>query len=276
MVTIGYRMAMLVSGGLALIMAATIGWRMTYLIMAALIIIEVFVTFWAPEPEIAVTPPTTLAAAVINPLKEFLTRPAAIAILIFILLYKLSDALALALGTTFLIRGVGFDLVQVGTTYKTVAIGASLLGAFMGGLWMTRLGLYRSLMGFGILQGVSNLAFVVLAVVGKNYWLMVNVVFIENFCGGLGNVAFVALLMTLCDLRYSATQFALFSAFSAVARVFVGPLAALMVLRLGWADFYVVSCLMMLPSLVLLWWLRGEVHSAQEVYKMARGPKAAL
>jgi PAT family beta-lactamase induction signal transducer AmpG len=265
MVTGGYRIAMLVSGGLALVAAAVLGWRATYLLMAGLMLFGVFITLLAPDPEFQEKPPTTLAKAIVEPFKEFMSRDSAVVILIFIVIYKLSDALALALGTTFLIRGVGFSLADVGAIYKVVGMTATLLGAFVGGGAMMRIGMYRSLLYFGILQALSNLTFMALAIVGKSYTLMVFTIFAESFCGGLGTVALVAFLMSLCDCRYTATQFALLSALSSVGRIFVGPLASYMVEHLGWAQFYFWTTVVAIPSFFLLWILRHHIAVVQEI-----------
>lgn len=255
----GYRIALILSGGLALVMADWIGWRATYLIMAGLLVLEMLVVRFSPEPEQRATAPTSLVKALVEPFKEFLTRPAAIAILLFVLLYKLSDVIALSLSTPFLLRGLGFSLSDVGVLYKTVGLIATLFGAFVGGVWLGSLGLFRALMVFGILQGVSNLMFALLAIVGKSYPLLVGTIFVEGFCGGLSNVAIIAFLMGLCNVRYTATQYALLSALSAVPRVFIGPFAAWMVEDLGWINFFLVSVVAMLPSLVLLWWMKRKI-----------------
>lgn len=265
MVTAGYRIAMLISGGLALILAAKIGWRHTYLLMALFMALEIIVTLRSPEPETHVKPPVSLMAAVMEPCKELLARKSIIAILIFIVIYKLTDAFALALGTPFLIRGMGFTLVQVGVIYKGVGMAATLLGAFAGGIIMTRMRLYKALFIFGVLQGVSNLTYMALAILGKSYFMLVTAVSVDYFCSALGTVAFVAFLMSLCDARYTATQFALVSALSAIGRVFVGPLAAVMVERVGWAHFYFWSAMIALPSLVLLWWIREQIDASGEI-----------
>lgn len=262
--TIGYRMAMLVSGALALVLAAEIGWRVTYLIMAGLLVIEMFITLWSPELTKPVGAPTSLSRAIVEPIKEFMTRKNAILILIFIVIYKLTDAFALSLNTPFLIRGLGFSLVDVGTISKTVGLAASLLGSFIGGILFSRLGMYRSLMIFGVLQMSSNLAFALLAMVGKSFIVMGFAVFVEYFCGGLSTVAFVAFLMSLCNRRYTATQFALFSALSALGRVFAGPEAAIMVDHVGWAQLYVWTFVIGIPALLLLWWLNRRVDFSAE------------
>jgi PAT family beta-lactamase induction signal transducer AmpG len=128
---------------------------------------------------------------------------------------------------------------------------------------MVRLGLYRSLMLFGVLQAVSNLAFMVLAWAGKSYPLMVMAVAFENIAGGMGTAAFVALLMALCDHRFSATQYALLSALAATGRVFVGPPSGFLVEAAGWVWFFFCTFLVALPGLALLWRLRRRVSALE-------------
>ena len=163
--------------------------------------------------------------------------------------------MALSLNTTFLIRGVGFSLVQIGAISKTVGLIASLLGSAVGGLLLPYLGLYRSLWYFGILQMTSNLLYAWLAAIGKNITVMSIAIFGENFCGGLATVAFVVFLMNLCDRRYTATQYALFSAVASLGRIFIGPMSAVLVQHIGWIDFYILSVIVGLPALVILYFL---------------------
>ncbi len=265
--TLGYRFAMVISGALALIMAQAIGFRSTYLIMAGLMGVQMLITVWAPRPIAIQNVPTTMRQAVIWPWQEFMSRKNIILILIFIVIYKLCDAFALSLTTPFFIRGIGFSLAQVGTVAKSVGLFASLFGVGVAGIIMPRIGLFNSLFYFGILQAVSNLAFMVQALVGKSLWVMGLSVFSENFCGGLSTVAFVAFLMAMCDRRFTATQFALLSALSAVGRVFVGPFAGVMVEHMGWAVFYFLTFLIGIPALLLLQWLRGKDYFSQNMFK---------
>jgi len=261
MTTAGYRLAMLTSGGLALVLADHIGWAATYLFMAGLMVCGCVVTLMAKMPKEAI-PPKTLKDSVVEPFKALWQRRSILWILLFVVAYKLGDAFALSLGTPFLIRGLGFSLTDVGAIYKTVGIVASIAGSFVGGMIMTRIKIYTALWYFGILQCVSNFMFMLLAVVGKSYSLMVATIFIENFCGGLGAVAFIAFLMGLCDRRYTATQYALLSALAVIGRVFIGPLAGIMAANMSWAYFYFCSVIISLPGLILLWLLRHRIQAA--------------
>jgi PAT family beta-lactamase induction signal transducer AmpG len=266
---VGYRLAMLTSGALALVLVAGgdwfrgLSWRETYLLMAALMGLCVLATFWGREPEAAAPPPRTLEEAVLAPLREFFSRPGAWTILLVIILYKLGDAFAGALTTAFLLRGAGFGLADVAYVNKVMALAATIVGALAGGALMVWLGLYRSLMAFGILQAVSNLTFMWLAVAGKSYPIMILAVGFENFTGGMGTAAFVALLMALCDHRFTATQYALLSALASFGRVYVGPAAGYATdpryLGLDWATFFFVTFVVALPGLALLHWKRAQI-----------------
>jgi len=252
---LGYRLAMIVSSGFALVIADQwLGWNGMYMLMGALMLACAIATFLAPEPERVVSAPHSLREAVVAPLLAFFKRPEAISILVLIVLYKLGDAFAGALSTTFLIRGAGFSATEVGTVNKIFGLAATIIGALVGGGLMAKLGLYRSLMLFGLLQAVSNFGYWWLSVSEPNLWFMGAVVAIENLCGGMGTAAFVALLMALCHQQFSATQFALLSALSAVGRTYLaGPLTPLFVEHLGWSTFFIITVLLALPGLWLLW-----------------------
>ena len=257
----GYRIAGVISGGMTLILAQLWGWHAAYLLMAWMMIAGILATLLGLEPQLEVAKPKTLMQAVVAPWREFMQREQAWVLLVLIVLYKLGDAFALSLSTPFLIRGMGFSLIDVGSVVKIVGMLATLLGAFWGGIWMMRLGLYHALLYFGVLQAITNLMFMMLAVVGKSYSLMVATIFLENLCSGMGTAAFMAFLMSLCDLRYTATQFALLSALASVGRIFVGPFAGVMVAHLGWANFYFCAFLIALPGVLLLWWFKDFVQN---------------
>jgi len=259
---LGYRLAMLVSGGLALILADQwLGWGNMYRLMGGLMLLLLLATWFAPEPEHPGNIPSSLREAVVKPFKEFFLRPEAITVLLLIVLYKLGDAFAGALSTTFLIRGAGFSPTEVGTVNKVMGLIATIIGALIGGSLLERLGLYRSLMVFGILQGVSNLGYWLIAIVPQQISLMALAVGFENLCGGMGTAAFVALLMGLCHKDFSATQFALLSALSAVGRTYLaGPLTPVVVDEIGWANFFLITVLIAVPGLVLLFWRRVDIQ----------------
>jgi MFS transporter, PAT family, beta-lactamase induction signal transducer AmpG len=259
----GYRVAMLVSGALALILSGYLGWRATYMLMALIMSIGVVAVWLGPEPEDPGTPPASMKDAVEGPFKEFFSRTGVWSLLALIVLYKLGDAFAGSLTTTFLIRGVNFSVGEVGAINKGMGLASTIIGALFGGVLMARLRLFKALLIFGILQAVSNLSFMVLALVGKSYPLMIFTIAFENLAGGMGTAAFVAFLMVLCNHNYTATQFALLSALAALGRVFVGPLSGVLVDGMGWAVFFFTTFLFALPGLILLWIMKEVVKGTE-------------
>jgi len=259
----GYRIALLVAGAGALVLADYIGWRVTYLAMAAVMMAGLVTIIVSPEPTRVADPPKSLGEAVGAPLKEFFSRPQALGFLAVIVLYKLGDAAASALQTAFLIGGIGFSATDVGTV-KGVGILATLLGALLGGLMMARSGLVRSLLVFGVLQAVSNLGFVALAVAGKSTSMLMAAIIVENVSGGMGTAAFVAFVMSLCDPRYTATQFALLSSLEALGRVFAGRPSADVVDAVGWTQFFVLTVVVALPGLWAVWRFRDQIEQEQK------------
>lgn len=261
---LGYRLAMLVSGGLALWLADRfLGWQAMYWLMAALMLPCIVATILAPEPGDAIPVPRSIEQAVVAPLRDFFGRNNAWLILLLIVMYKLGDAFAMSLTTTFLIRGVGFDAGEVGVVNKTLGLFATILGALYGGVLMQRLSLFRALLIFGVLQGLSNAGYWLLSISDKHMFSMAAAVFFENLCGGMGTAAFVALLMTLCNKSFSATQFALLSALSAVGRVYVGPIAGWFVEAHGWPTFYLFSVFAAVPGILLLLLCKSTLEYTQ-------------
>ncbi len=261
---LGYRIAILVSGGLALVLADQIGWRVTYFLMALVMGVGILTSLFAPEPQTPAATPRTLQAAVVEPLKDFFSRKGALLLLLLIILYKFGDALASTLTTAFLIRGAGFSPTDVGVINKGLGLAALLTGALIGGALLTRMSLYRALMWFGWLQAISILSFMFLAWAGKSYPWLVFAVGFENLASGMGTAAFVAFAMSLCNHSFSATQYALLSALASLGRVLFGPLTGEVVVLMGWANFFFIAFLAALPGLWLLWLLRKEIPAIEK------------
>ena len=257
----GYRLAMIVSGGVALILADRyFGFPGVYILMGGLMLLVVVATSLSPPIERASRAPTTLRDAIVLPFREFFSRPAALGLLAFTVLYKVGDAFAVSLSTTFLLRGIGFSLTEVGTVNKIFGLIATLAGLLAGGALITRLKLFRALLIFGLLQAITNLLYLVLALAGKSYSLLIVAVGLDNLCGGMGSVAFVSLLMALCDRRFTATQYALLSALAAFGRVYVGPASGYLVAALGWPSFFLLTFFFALPGIILLFPLRRIIE----------------
>jgi PAT family beta-lactamase induction signal transducer AmpG len=216
-------------------------------------------TLFAPEPETKVVPPRSMHEAVWGPFKDFFSRHGAVALLVAVIFYKLGDAYAESLSSVFLLRGLHFSLTEVGEINKILGTIATITGAAIGGSFMVRLGLFRSLLSFGVLQLVSILPFMALAMAGKSYPLMAFAVTFEKLCGGMGTAAFVAFLMTLCNKRFTATQYALFSSLAAIGRVFFSSFSGYIVELVGWANFFLFAAMAALPGLFLIYFLKGEI-----------------
>lgn len=265
---IGYRLAMLTSGGLALMLADLyLGFAGVYRLMAVFCLLLALTAMAAPQPT-TVTAPRSLVAAVIEPFKEFFGRGGAVLILVTIILYKLGDAFAGSLSTAFLIRGAGFTPAEVGAVNKGMGLLATLVGGLAGGLLMSRISLWKALLIFGLLQAITNLGFWWLAAFPPSLAGMTAVVLLENLAGGMGTAAFVALLMALCDVRFTATQFALLSALASIGRVVVGPVAGLTATDWGWANFFLLSTAAALPGLVMLFAIKPHL----ERYRVTSAP----
>ena len=219
-------------------------------------------------------------------LRSYFAQRGAAAFLAFIVLYKLGDAFAGSLMTPFLLQAMQYSTAEVGVVNKVIGLWLTIAGALLGGALMLRLGLWRALLLFGVLQMVSNLGFWWLAVNGRGVlpgltipgfdWGFVKlvhatpvdgglllVIAAENLSGGMGTAAFLAFLMSLCNQRFTATQFALLSAFASVGRVWVGPLAGVLAESIGWPVFFIVSTVVALPALLMLWWMRASVRALE-------------
>ncbi len=226
-------------------------------------------------------------------LASYFSQSGAGLFLVLIILYKLGDAFAGSLTTAFLIKGLAFTQAEVGIANKIIGIWLTIFGALLGGALMMRLRLYRALLLFGVLQLLSNFGFYLIAVLGKGAWgsittppfdwvivsldhaasldfLLLAVVAAENITGGMGTVAFVALLMALCNHRFTATHYALLSALAAVGRIYVSPVAGVLTETIGWQVFYLFSVVVALPGVLMVWWMRRHLLALGEV-KVANG-----
>jgi len=213
---------------------------------------------------------------------SYFAQSGAWAFLALIILYKLGDAFAGSLTTPFLIKGMGFTQAEVGIVNKIIGIWLTIFGALAAGALMLRISLYQALLAFGVLQLVSNFGFYVLAVSGRGAWggftlepfdwgivaldhaaqidsLLMTAIAFENISGGMGTAAFVALLMGLCNHRFTATHYALLSAFAAVGRIYVSPLSGVLSESIGWPSFFLFTVVMAVPGIAMVWWMRRAI-----------------
>lgn len=247
-----YRAAMFVSGGLAITLAGLWSWPFVFALLALLYLPLLVVTAFAPRPDADRMPaPRSLKAAVWEPFVGFLAKARALELLGFVVLYKLADNLAGALVRPFLVQ-IGFNDFDVGVATATIALFATLAGTFLGGMLTTAIGLGHALWAFGTLQILSNLGYVLIAMVGANRPLMYAAMGFESLTSGMGTGAFGVLLLRMTQKRFSATQYALFSSLFALPRILAGPVTGVMVDAMGWLDFFLVTLAIGIPGLVML------------------------
>jgi len=267
----GYRTAAMLAGTVLVLVAAHVGWRVAFLLVACLMAGTMAATLRAPEPEMPGHPPKTLADAIWHPVRALFAQPGMWGFLLLILMYKVGDALALSLYSTFMLRGVGFSLDELSIAGKLNMTISTMVGVAFGGWIYLRWGTFRSLLIFGIGQALTNLLYMWLALAGKKVWLLALATCIDTMVGGMGQAAFVAFLVSLCSADFSATQYAFLSALAVLPSKVTGVIAGTLVPMIGWANFFVVTCLSAMPGLVLLVLLRGPLRelAARESAKAA-------
>ncbi|MEO5348577.1 MAG: AmpG family muropeptide MFS transporter [Magnetococcus sp. YQC-3] len=287
MSVLGYRLGMLVSGAAALYLASYFGWFVTYTIMAGLMGVGIVTILLNPEPAVQVAAPRHasaegvptlftrwsqwpgrrgrvmrwIAGAVIAPFADFTRRESWVIVLLFILFYKLGDTLAGVMSNPFYLE-LAFSKIDIANISKLFGLGATLAGSVLGGVMVSRMGIMRSLMVCGILQMVSNLMFVLLAQVGHHLGALTLTIAVENFTGGMGTAAFVAYLSSLCNIAYTATQYALLSSFMAFGRTLLASFGGTIADQVSWTTFFLLTTLAAVPGLLLLWLMlqRFSIH----------------
>lgn len=251
---LGYRIALILTGWLALVLADRLSWPTTYVVMSTLMLVGMFTTFRAPEPVLKEARPATLTEAVVLPFREFFQRAGlttGIVVLLFIVLYKLPDSLTDNMKTSFLLK-TGFSQSEIGAVLGFAGIVATIAGGLLAGAVIARLGVNKSLWVFAIFQALSNLSYYALALAGMSYGLMVTAVVTENFGLGMVSAGLLAFMMSVCNKRFSATQFALLSSLMAASRdILVAP-AGKIAEVLGWPGFFLMTVASAAPALILL------------------------
>ncbi|MEQ8667210.1 MAG: AmpG family muropeptide MFS transporter [Rhodospirillales bacterium] len=264
----GYRVAMLASGGGALIIASFAGWFWAYAVMAGLMGLGIVATLISPEPargavdgdvdDVGAPWPVRawrqVRGAVIEPFVDFMTRPGWLLVLIFIVLYKYGDALLGNMANPFYIE-TGFSTAEIGVISKTWGLVTTLAGGLVGGAFAARYGVLKALLVGGILQMASNPVFALQAWVGYSVPMLTATIAVENFTGGMATMAFVAYLSSLCNVAYTATQYALLSSLAAFARTILSSGGGWLADQVDWVSYFLITAAAALPGLALLVWL---------------------
>jgi PAT family beta-lactamase induction signal transducer AmpG len=291
---------MLVSSAGALYLATLFAWPLVYAAMAAALLVGVITALLAGEPTakprgdaerrfaeaaawLQARPHLSgplarllawFYASAAGPFLQFMTRKGWVGILLFVMLFKLGDSLAGTLATSFYLQ-IGFTKAEIAEVGKLYGFGATMIGLFLGGWLMQAVGLYRSLWVCGFLQMGSNLLFAALALHGHDVWFLALTVGLENLAGGMGTAALVAYLSALCDIAYTATQYALLSSLTAVARTVLSSYAGFLAAPLGWPLFFLLTTLAAIPGLVLLAWLTRRGAATRIEQRRADAPVLA-
>jgi PAT family beta-lactamase induction signal transducer AmpG len=258
---VGYRIGMLLAGAGAVAMSDFISWPTIFAILAAAMLLCAVFTLAIPEPKAGIHEigRTTgyvewIKGAAIRPFVDFIGRRGWIAILLFILFYKFGDAFGGTMATPFY-NELGFTGTEIAAMSKVYGLIASLVGGVLGGLIVVRIGLFRTLIIGGVLQAVTNLLFSYLAIKGNSLlWLGIAIT-ADNLAGGVAAAAFVAYLSGLCNVAFTATQYALLTSFMAQGRTVMSSGSGWLADHMDWVSFWALTGLMALPGLLLLLWI---------------------
>jgi PAT family beta-lactamase induction signal transducer AmpG len=254
----GWRIGSVSAGALALVLASRIGWEGAYLACAAFAFPAMLTGLIVGEPERHREPTTRRGTAevwhsIAGPLVEFFQRKGALLVLLFILLHKIGDTLA-NLTFRLLFDDMGYNNDEIAIYDVGIGFWAYLIGIFVGGILYARLGMKRSVLISLILMCVSNFSFAALAAAGHSNWGMAGAIGFENFASGIGGVTVIAYFSALCDLRFTAAQYALISAAaSIVGRFLTGTSAGALIERFGYVDFYLLTTALAVPGILLFW-----------------------
>ena len=249
-----YRLSGLVPGSLAFILADHISWQSVFLIVAVFMFVGIFLTLSIKEINQEIAAPKTLREAVVLPFKDFINRKGlkpALEILVFLFLYKLGDSMATALQTPFFID-LGFSKTESGVVAKTASLIAMTVGLAVGGIVMIKLSINRALWIFGFVQIVSILGFAALAEIGHNSYALAIAMGFEYLGVGLGTAAFTAFIAKTTNPAFAATQFALFTALTALPRTFANATTGVIVEQIGWTNFYFICTVIAVPGMLML------------------------
>ena len=281
-IVLGYRLGMLVSGAGALYLATWLPWSAVYAAMAGFMAVGMATVLACDEPikhrileaaqagtSLVIRLGTWLRTAVVAPLQEFATRPGWGGVLSFVLVFKLGDALAGVMTNPFLIE-LGFTKIEIANVVKTFGMAATLVGTVLGGALVHRVGVVKALWIGGGLQLASNGVFALQATVGHSTWMLAVTIGFENLAGGVGTAAYVAYLSGLCNVAYTATQYALLTSIAAMARTWLASSAGWGAEHLGWVGFFLATMVAALPGLLLLPWLGQLASRSLDTYSNAQ------
>lgn len=249
-----YRISSLIPGSLALILSTFMSWTIVFIVTSSFILVGIAMTLMVREPELNTIESNKKNSFLIDPFLEFFSRQGVmhgIAIILFMLLFKLGDSMATSLATPFY-YDLGFSMEDIGVVAKNAALWPSIFGGIAGGIIMIKIGINKALWIFGLIQILSILGFAILARVGEGIILLGLVISFEYLGVGLGTAAFIAFIARTTSKQYAATQFALFTAMTAIPRTTISASSGFIVETIGWESFFYLCTLLALPGMILL------------------------
>lgn len=257
----GYRLGLYICGAVLLIIADLINWNYAYSIGAIIITLGILVTIFSSEPKHIETPQLDTYHAhfkriVIEPFKDFITTKGWPYLLLFIILFKLGDAILGSMTNPFLVN-LGFSKTEIAVIVKTFGLPGTLLGTFIGGLITKKYGLIRCLMIAAILQTLSNAMFILQNYVGHDQAMLTTTIIIENMTGGIGDVIFIGFISSLCNVNFAATQYALLSSLTSVGRALIPGTLGFVIDDYGWVVYFILSMIAALPGILLIFKIRN-------------------
>ncbi len=251
----GYRIAMLVASGFGLWLVdkntLDLSFHEMFFLMAAIMGVGILTTLSCQEPQLHTPPPQNLKQAIIDPFLEFFKREGALIILLFILFFKIGDAMVGGMLSPFYVD-VGFTNAQIATVTSGLGFFSTMAGLFVGGALLFRFGYNLPLFFFGILQAVSTFSFILLTQTGANLYALSAVVFFEDFSSGMGTAALVAFISTMTNKQFTATQYALFSSLASFGQTFFSGFSGRIITQIGYGNFFIFGAVIAIPGLLLL------------------------
>lgn len=276
---LGYRLALIAAGAGALILADSVGWSVTYVSMAGLMAVGLVTTLLSPEPKHRSQKDDEhtdrlarysrwLKDSVVAPFAEFFGRPGAVAILLFVVFYKYADGIWAAMANPFYLE-LGFTLTEIGVVSKTYGVAMTIIGSVLGGVMVLRFGILKSVLFGAISMALTNLLYAALALAGPSVPVLMAVISIENLANGIGGTAFIAYLSSLCNLAYTATQYALLSSFMNVARTFLASGGGWLADQVDWFTFFILTTAAGIPGVLLLLYLMKRFPTHTETARQS-------
>ncbi len=263
---LGYRFGLIFSGAGALWLADFLSWNIVYLLMAGGVLVGLVTILLTNEPEtdFKYTVHTNksagmrikdfFVAAVKNPIVDFIKKPHWLMIVFLIFIYRMGDAYFAPMAFPFY-DDMGFSKTEIAYVIKIYGMAATIAGGLFGGIMLKKTGLFKGLYICGIIQGLTTLLFAIQASVGYNLWLLTGVITLENFSSGMATAAFVAYLSSLCNVLYTATQYALLSSLMSLARDVFAATSGLLAEAVSWPVFFVIAAMFSLPGIWVVRWL---------------------